>query len=233
MQMTKRILVYILGLFVMSIGVCLSINSGLGVSPVNSLPYVLHSVFQIPLGICITAVFSLFIFLQFLLLRRAFKPFELIQLAFGLVFSYFMNFFSPLLAPLSFSSYPGQLLLMAVGIVLVSMGLFLYLQPAIIPMPMEGLTLALTKKLNKPFRLVKIAVDLASVGTGVVICLFAGQLYGIREGTLICALCIGPVTGFFTSKLGPAVQAFCFGPKKAQEPASDATVTIPDEQSAA
>ena len=39
-QWGLRVLVYILGLFCLAVGVALSVNANLGISPVNSLPYV-------------------------------------------------------------------------------------------------------------------------------------------------------------------------------------------------
>ena len=37
----ERIIFYVLGLLVLAFGVAVSVNSNLGVSPVNSLPYAL------------------------------------------------------------------------------------------------------------------------------------------------------------------------------------------------
>ena len=40
MKFVKRIVIYLAGLFFVALGVAFSVNSNLGVSPVNSLPYV-------------------------------------------------------------------------------------------------------------------------------------------------------------------------------------------------
>ena len=39
MKFVKRIAIYLAGLFFVALGVAFSVNSTLGVSPVNSLPY--------------------------------------------------------------------------------------------------------------------------------------------------------------------------------------------------
>ena len=41
MLMVKKALIYVTGLLFMAFGVAFSVNSSLGVSPVNSLPYVI------------------------------------------------------------------------------------------------------------------------------------------------------------------------------------------------
>ena len=52
-----RIVVYIIGLFFLALGVAFSINSGLGVSPVNSLPYVISLITGVEIGTMVIIVF--------------------------------------------------------------------------------------------------------------------------------------------------------------------------------
>ena len=44
MLMVKKALIYVTGLLFMAFGVAFSVNSSLGVSPVNSLPYVISRI---------------------------------------------------------------------------------------------------------------------------------------------------------------------------------------------
>ena len=44
MKFVKRIVIYLAGLFFVALGVAFSVNSNLGVSPVNSLPYVVSRI---------------------------------------------------------------------------------------------------------------------------------------------------------------------------------------------
>ena len=68
---------YTLGLFSLAIGVTLSIKSQLGVSPVNSLPYVVSQVMNLELGLVTTLVFTVYVLMQILLLRKDFKIYNL------------------------------------------------------------------------------------------------------------------------------------------------------------
>lgn len=69
----RRIPIYLIGMFLMTIGVNLSVLSGLGVSPIDTIPYILSLILQKSLGLCSTLVFSVYIVLQILILRRKFQ----------------------------------------------------------------------------------------------------------------------------------------------------------------
>ena len=61
-QMAKRIITYCAGLFVMAMGVSFSGTADLGMSPVNSIPYVLSEIFTaLSMGTWIIIIFSLYI----------------------------------------------------------------------------------------------------------------------------------------------------------------------------
>ena len=87
-----RIVVYIIGLFFLALGVAFSINSGLGVSPVNSLPYVISLITGVEIGTMVIIVFSFYILVQILVLRKDFKWINLTQIIFSTIFGYFTNF---------------------------------------------------------------------------------------------------------------------------------------------
>lgn len=67
----KKVLVYCAGLFIMAMGVSFSGTANLGMSPVNSIPYVLSEIFTfLSMGTWIIVIFSLYILIQFLILGR-------------------------------------------------------------------------------------------------------------------------------------------------------------------
>ena len=69
LRLLCRLLVYLLGLFLLAMGVAISINSNLGVSPVSSLPYIFSLILNLPMSLCIAGVFAVYILLQALILR--------------------------------------------------------------------------------------------------------------------------------------------------------------------
>lgn len=65
-----RVPVYLLGLFIMTVGVALSVKSNLGVSPVSSIPYTMTRVWGIEMGNATIIFHCALVFIQFLILRK-------------------------------------------------------------------------------------------------------------------------------------------------------------------
>ncbi len=211
-QFVIRIGVYCLGLLLLAFGVAVSVNSDLGVSPVNSLPYVISRIIHAQLGTCVTAVFCSYIVLQVLILRRDFQIINLLQILFSTLFGYFVDFAKLVIGDFALPGYVGRLGMLAVSILLIALGILLYLEAELVPMPMEGLTAAIAKKLNKPFPTMKTVVDCVVVGAGIVLCfVFLGKLDGIREGTVITAIVTGKIIALLRRPLSPVLKKLCFG----------------------
>lgn len=211
-QWAIRIVLYIIGLFFMAMGVAFAVNSNLGVSPVTSLPYVVSLIANTALGTCVIIVYGIYIVLQILILRREFRIINLTQIIFSTIFGYFTDFTKWLLADFTLPTYAGQLVMLAISIVVVAFGVFLYMEVDLVPMPMEGLTQSIAKKVGKPFHNVKIVVDCSSVVLGIILSfVFLHGLLGIREGTVITAIVVGKVMGLFKKPLQPVIQKLCFG----------------------
>lgn len=207
-----RILVYCAALFLMAVGVALSVNSNLGVSPVNSLPYVISRIIGVQMGTCVTVLFCFYILLQVIILRREFQPVQLLQIAFSTLFGYFVDFAKLLVGDFVIATYAGKLVMLAASIFLIALGVMLYIDVELVPMPMEGLSSCIAKKLGKPFPTMKTVVDCIVVATGVVLSfVFLGRLDGIREGTIITAMVTGKLIAVFRKLLSPAIKKICFG----------------------
>ena len=196
----KRLLIYLVGLYLMAIGVVFSARSNLGVSPVGSLANVLYQIglsigapAYINLGNCTIAVYCLYILVEALLLRRDFKPQMLLQLVASFLFGQLVNLAT---AMLSFLPAPGnyalQMLYLLCSVPLVAAGVMLYLSPNILPTPGEGMSLAISKLTGLSVGSSKTIFDCSLVVISAVTSLiFFRGLVGVREGTVICALLVG------------------------------------------
>lgn len=221
----QKAAVYVAGLCLMAFGVAFSVNSGLGVSPVNSLPYVISVILGRDMGTCVTAVFGFYILVQFLLLRRKFHPVQLTQLLFSAIFGYFVDFAKWVLGDWAIPGYGGSLVMLFVSIFLVALGVCLYMGTGLVNMPMEGMTKAVRDTLlpRVHFAEVKVAMDCTAVAIGVILSLvFLGRLDGIREGTVICAVLVGKVMKPLQKILGPWLERICFGRADAAEGSASA-----------
>ena len=120
-----RIVLYCVGLLFMAFGVAFSVNSNLGVSPVNSLPYVISLIVHQDLGRCIIGVFVTYMVVQIIIKRKEYKWINLTQLIFSTIFGYFADFAKGVMHGFTIPTYFGQLLMMAISIVLVAIGVVL------------------------------------------------------------------------------------------------------------
>lgn len=193
-SLVKRVSVYLIGLFIMALGVSVSKASQLGVSPVNSIPSVLSDVLKVDMGICTTAVFIGFIVVQFIILRKDFKAVYLLQILCSAVFGGFVsvsNALASFVLP-ECRNYPMRLLYIAVSIILVALGIFLYIQADILSLPGEGVMQAISKKTGIALSTAKLIFDWVVVIIAAVLSLVClGMLSGVREGTVIAAFGVG------------------------------------------
>lgn len=196
----KRLLIYVLGLFLMAAGVVFSARSSLGVSPVSSLGNVIYQIGRdagapayVNLGNCTTAVFCVYLLIELIILGRKFKPAMLLQIAVSLLFGQLVNLATTVLSFLPTpGSYGMQLLYLLISIPLVAAGVMLYLTPNLFPMPGEGLSIAVADKAHISVGTAKTIFDCSVVLLSVFASLFYFRaLVGVREGTVICALLVG------------------------------------------
>lgn len=214
----RRILVYVVGLFIMAFGVSLSLKSNLGVSPVNSLPNEISLVansfgINLSLGNAVIIIFSCYVLVQILIKRRRFPLIDLTQVIFSVIFGYFTNFTGMLTNASSYlTSLPLRLLFMAVSMVFIAFGVSIYMNAKLVNMPMEGMTLAISEQLGKPFARVKAVVDCSTVILALVLSLvFLHGIEGVGVGTVLAAVCVGLLVKPIQKLVSPALNRFCFG----------------------
>ncbi len=197
-NITQRIILYCIGLFVLAMGVTISINSNLGVSPTNSLPYVLSLVLKMEMATTVIIAFSTYTLMQILILGKEFKWINITQILFSTIFGYFVDFTNFLLGDFQIPTFAGQLVMMVASILFIAVGISLYLEAKLVSMPMEGLAQAITYKLKKvTFGNVKMSVDIASVTIATILSFaFLGGLKGVGIGTIISAFCVGKCIPF-------------------------------------
>ena len=91
MEKLKRYIVFLIGLFINSLGVSLTTKADLGTSPISSIPYVLSLNFPFTLGQFTIAFSLLLILIQLVILRRNFKAEHLLQIPISILFGYFID----------------------------------------------------------------------------------------------------------------------------------------------
>ena len=203
MVICKRILVYCVGLFLMAMGVALSVLSDLGVSPMSSAPYVLSEIIpSISMGTFSTGLYCSYIVIQAILLGKKFHPVRLLQIVGSFVFGWFVDFNNWLVALFlpEPDNYLVRLVWLAIGMAFVGFGIFMYIAPGIPTLPGEALVQVISEKYHIPLHRVKVGFDVAMTAIAIALSLvYFHGLHGVREGTVIAALGIGKFLGLFAS----------------------------------
>ena len=85
-------------------------------------------------------------------------------------------------------------ILLLFSCLVVAFGVLLEIQTEVVYLPADGVIVAISKVLKKDFPKVKPFVDTSMVIIAAVLSIvFLGYLAGVREGTIISALIIGPI----------------------------------------
>jgi len=199
-----RLTMYFVGLFIMTIGIALSVKSDLGVSPVSSIPYTMTCVWGIEMGIA-TIIFHVFLVLiQFLILRKKFKIKSLLQVAVGIVFGMFTTLCNTLVSFLpSTDNIVIRILMMLLSTVFIALGIFMYLPADIVPLAGEGAMKTISDVTGIEFSKVKIGFDCSMVAISAIVCLIAIKNLGsVGIGTIIAAVLVGFFHGLITKAFG-------------------------------
>ena len=199
-KIVKRVLIYLAGLFVMTIGIAISVKANLGVTPVSSVPYTITCVWGLEMGKATILFHSFLVLLQIILLRKKFKIKNLLQIAAGIVFGYFTTFCNWCV---SFLPTPENIVLricmVPASTLFIAFGIFLYLPTDIMPLAAEGVTQAVSQVSGIKFSKVKIGFDVSVVTVSLITCLiFIKGMGSVGIGTVIAAVLVGTELGIIS-----------------------------------
>lgn len=203
-ELLKRYILFVLCLFFMGLGVALTKHGELGVSPISSVANVVSCKFTaLSFGNWLIISNCVLLAGQILLLRKNFRPFQLLQIPLSVLFGYFTDFGMFLAKTIPNDNYFVQLGLVIGGIVVLGFGIALGVIADVILNSGEAFVKALADTFKKDFGNMKILFDVCWVLLSIVLSLlfFKGQLVGTREGTLISAVCVGMVVKMFCKLL--------------------------------
>jgi len=200
----KRIVIYFIGLFIMTVGIAVSVKSDLGVSPVSSIPYSITCIWGMEMGRATIIFHCALVLLQVILLRRQFKIINLTQVLVGIVFGYFTTLCNWLVSFLpSIHNLVIRFVLMLLSTFFIAFGIFMYMPANIMPLAGEGAMKAVSDVTKIDFPKVKVGFDVSMVVISLISCLiFIRGLGSVGIGTIIAAVLVGVILGFITKILG-------------------------------
>ena len=174
-----RLVTLFAGLGVYGLGIALTVHAGIGIAPWDVLGQGIAVQTGLSFGVS-TVIVSVFVLICWIPLKV--RP-GFATVANALFVGLFADLWLLILPDLNF--YWQQLLMFALGVVVVAIATGLYISSRLGSGPRDGLMQGTANALDKPFWLVRTAYEASALTIG---WLMGGQ---VREGTLIFALTIG------------------------------------------
>lgn len=208
-ELIKRYIFLLAGLFASGLGVSFITKTGLGTSPITSIPYTLSLGFTPTVGM-FTLVFNIFlIILQVILLRRNFQLQNLLQLPIIALFSFFIDLTMSLLGFMQPETYAMKVVSLIVGCLILGFGVFMEMVANVAMLPGEATVRAVSDVFSTDFGKTKIAFDSSmTVIAAILSFIMFKHLDGVREGTIVAAILVGFIARLFKKYIGGIEKIF-------------------------
>ena len=217
MEKLKRYIVFLIGLFINSLGVSLITRADLGTSPISSIPYVLRLNFPFTLGQFTIAFSLVLILIQLVILRRNFKAEHLLQIPISILFGYFIDLTMAMLFFVDPQSYISSVIYLLIGCMILGLGVYTEVLANVAMLPGESFVRAVSSTWNTEFGSTKVGFDVSlTVIAALLSLIFSHRLDGVREGTIIAALLVGFIARLFGRRLS-FLEPLLFGTAKGKE----------------
>ncbi|MBQ8921592.1 MAG: hypothetical protein IJ060_05455 [Oscillospiraceae bacterium] len=199
-ELLRRYTLFLIGLFIASMGVAFSTKAGLGTSPVASVPYSVSLVSPLfTFGGWLNLLSVLQIITQVVVLKFKCNYAEIaVQTVLAFVYGYLTNLSCWLIRGIVLTAYPMQFLFMLLGCAILAFGIWIQFKGAVAMLPGEAMNRAISRVTGKRYENIKILFDILYIAVSAAICLiFLRQLEGVREGSIIAAVLVGTIIKFY------------------------------------
>ncbi len=193
---------FLIGLFIASMGVAFSTKAGLGTSPVASVPYSVSLVSDLlTFGGWLNLLSVIQIITQIVVLKFKCNYIEIaIQTVLAFVYGYLTNFSCFLIKDLTADTYPVQFAYMLIGCFVLALGIWIQVKGNVAMLPGEAMNRAISIRSGKRYENIKILFDVIYIVVSALICLvFLHKLQGVREGSIIAAVLVGNIIKLYES----------------------------------
>ena len=189
----ERLAWFAAGILINSFGIVLITKGAMGTSQISSIPYVLSlQMPSISFGMFSFIMNMVYIVLQALLLRRQFKPIQLLQIVVNVVFSASIDVFMAMLSFYAPQQLFTRVLSAVAGCIVLAFGISVEVAPDLIMVPGEGIVAAISKVSGRRFGSVKVVFDVTLILIAALLSwLFFGNIVGVGVGTLLSAVSVG------------------------------------------
>lgn len=205
----RRYLLFVASLFINAFGIAFITKALLGTSPITSVTYVLSLFTPFTMGIWTILLNLLFVVLEpFLMTRRELREdlrMYLLQIPIAFCFGLFIDFSMFMLSWLEPSAYVMQVTVLLIGCIILALGIALEVKANAAMMAGEYFVKTITRRFHGEFGYIKLGFDITLLTIACILSLvFLSDIQGVREGTVVSALLVGPIVHF----VSPAYRIF-------------------------
>lgn len=199
-ELFRRYFLFICSAFINAFGISVITKAMLGTSAISSLPFVLSLFTPTTMGQYTIVLNVVFILTEMTMMSKseiAQKRYEIIcQLPIGILFGLFIDItMHYLLFWLEPTYYIEQITTLLLGCFILGAGISMAVKAHVAMVSGEYLVQVIAKYVGKDFGLIKVCFDVTLVVIASTLSLiFLSDIQGVREGTVIAALIVGPIS---------------------------------------
>lgn len=199
----RRYLLFLVALFINAFGIAFITRALLGTSPITSVTYVLSMFTPLTMGQWTILLNLLFMLLELpFMTRRDLKTdrrIYLLQIPVTLFFGLFIDGSMAALWWLVPQAYAAKIASLLVGCVILAVGIALEVKVNVAMAAGEYFVRAIARRTRGEFGYVKLGFDVTLVLLACTLSLiFMSGIFGVREGTVVAALVVGPIVHFIS-----------------------------------
>ncbi len=193
-QSYRRVICYICGLLVMSIGSNLFLKAALGVAPSCTIALALTELFPSMSYAVFNFIVNGCLLLCEIAVEKKVGKRQAVQLLLTFVYSLFIQWTSALFQGINADLMSTRILLSFAACAVLAAGIFLTVQSGLAVLPMEGFVSSLAKKRGLPFGTVRVQVEvMITAGSALLSVVLLHDLSVVGIGTVIAAFCTGMI----------------------------------------
>lgn len=214
--MTKRRWIYyLIGLFILALGLELNSKTGLGVSAIISVGYANSVLFGIAFPDMTLILYIIFVLVELIIHTIRKQPrqvlvMDVLQIPLSIVFTRFMKVYELFIPDLSGSVFSLRLFVLILAVICTGIGAAMTLNMRIVPNPGDGIVQTIADAIGKETGITKNCVDLSCVLLTLLIdSILVGSFAGLGLGTLLSMIGVGRTIAYFNRWVGNQMVIQC------------------------
>lgn len=196
-----RLMFYMVGAFILGLGIVLCVKSEMGVSPINSIPYVITHIVPLSLGTLSICFYLVNIILQLVLSERKYYIGIFLQLPVSLLFGVVIDLWDGWLP--AAETMGMRVLCLCGSLFFTAFGIMLIVAMHLVPDPPTGSVQAITRASKKKMGTIKNLYDCSCVVISLLISLLGThKVIGFGIATIVSAVCVGRILAVLQRTIG-------------------------------